>query len=238
MSTNVLVVDQVFTTLPKALAIDSIEAFLLSMVYANAAARPARSQAASGGATAFRTKWSGALGRSGWIIQDAGSSQLTSSSTGETVSIAERIVAMAGSPAIETALNQLKTVATADDEADTAAARMFWDSAALPGYLQAAIGHLDDSRGSPTLEVVGFVIELDDLKKPAEGLLHFHKAPFKPENAADLFTQIEASSLSIQISQQTMVLQTEVFDKAKAKLKELLGDKVSVHYRAVPASLI
>ena len=82
MTTGILVVDQVLVTVPDTVGKGALEDHALSMVFANASARPVRKDATSAeeGATAFHTRWSNMLGQSGWLISAAGDAMLSMSS--------------------------------------------------------------------------------------------------------------------------------------------------------------
>ena len=274
MTGEILVVDQVLTTVAHGLSKDLITDYALSMTFANAAARPARSKASDGGAAAFGTEWTNILGQVGWILTRAGQTAFSSSATGETTTIAERLIQIGGTAAISGAVNALKSISESDEsnsesdesisesdesisesdesisesdepisESETSdgnpLAKMWWDAATAPGFLQAAVGALTAGpNDGPAFEVLAFTVDLKQLKVPSKGLFHEREKSFEPAGTSGLFASVLESSLTMDFSNVTATLNMEVFANARAKIVSLLGDKFTDHYRVQPASLI
>lgn len=236
MTQPALVVDQVFTTIATGLAPKQVTDYALGMTFANAAARPVRAAATPDEATgAFQQKWLGILGQCGWIVQQAGTSSLSSSASGQTVSIANRLRQTASLLAVDTAVDALQSLV---DEDSSALLDMWWNAAAQTGYLQAAVGALSETDDGQQLQLATFTVETAGLMVPEKGFFHHAGKPFEPTGPDAIFTQLVPSSLDMNVATITAVLNQSVFDGKRAEITKLLGDKFADHYRAAPQSLL
>lgn len=127
MPQAMLSVDQVLTRVEGMPAASDLDPYLLTMVFANAAARAGRKAVAdpAAAAQAFAQQWGQRLGQVGWVVTAAGTSRLMMSGTGQTATVADRILQAAG-PDSGAAAVMADLQARADG--DGAVVRLWWSA--------------------------------------------------------------------------------------------------------------
>lgn len=122
-----VVVDQIFAITTASDPTAGLKDALLSLVFANAAARAQRSSDPENSVDTFRNAWSSAMGNVGWVITSAGNSQISTQSSRGTTSVADRLMMNAPSSAIETAVDQLKDLSHETGNSDDLL-EMWWEA--------------------------------------------------------------------------------------------------------------
>ncbi len=246
-----VVVDQIFACIQGDDIQSRFQDFVLSMVFANAAAR-AKSQA-SGGLSheAFRSAWSSTLGNIGWVVTNAGTSNVSMTSRGATITLAANIVANAPTAAVKTAVSTLQKSIENDidpsgsssgsqaksDALQEALPGMWWKSGIQFFPFFASLGQVDLSDDVIRVELVQFSVDLDRLRLKETGLLYFGSKPLHPNSAAALFKEVLQDSIDLDVFHITAELQTQSFGQNRADLIGKLGAKVFDHFETSPAGL-
>lgn len=238
MSNPILVVDQVLTTVAGDPSQQAVQDYLLSMVFANAAARAARDSAADGDRTqAFASQWSDQLGNLGWVITQAGSMEMSSTGSQPTT-VAKQIASQAGSPAILDGLAALKALAGSEAAPDEALADMFWNAAADGEVFVGSIGQISAGADGAAFELATCTLRLDQLKVQKPCLFVRRTVPLAPTSAAALFVPVVAASVDLTVSHISASLPASLFDSKRSDLIAKLGGRIADHYRALPAGLV
>lgn len=254
MARSSVVVDQIFACIQGEDNTPRLQDFILSMVFANAAAR-AKSQAGDGfSVDAFRSGWSAALGNLGWVITAAGTSKMSMSSRGATTTIAQRILTNAPSAAIEMAITALhdvtqeqgpatqsapisKSHGSSEPSDDDQVQNMWWQSGRKFSPFYASLGAVDLTGDVIRAELVQFTLVLDKLQVKDTGLLHFGSKPLHPKSTAAIFDEVLADSIDLDVSHITAELHPQSFGHNRADLIAKLGGKVFDHFETTPPNL-
>ena len=237
MALPMLSVDQVLTGVDGAPAAADLDPYLLTMVFANAAARAGRKAIpdAAGAADAFARQWLQRLGQVGWIITAAGTTRLTSSGTGQTATVADRLRQAAGSDGGVPAVLDAVAAGAADPGP---VLQLWWRAVTDPALMQGAIGRLGQGPDGLQLALVGFTLDGSKLRRPAQGLLHRTGVPVDLSSPAALFEEVQAGSIDLTTTSLTAVLKGDVFAAQRPDLDRMVGAKMAEHVAAEPPSLM
>ena len=239
MTVPVVVVDQIFSCIEGADAQPRLQDFVLSMVFANAAARAQSKQGDGFAPDAFRGAWSSALGNLGWVITGAGTSTIHTQSRGATTTLADRIIASAPSAGVEKALSALNALCGdgSDKGDDAGLAKLWWQSGSDFAPFYASVGSVDLTGTSVVAELAQFSVKLDDLEVKERGFLHPKSKPLDPNSAAAIFDDVLESSIELSAFHIQLELHPEKFAASKQDLIAKLADKVFDHFITSPAGL-
>lgn len=238
MSSPILVVDQVLTAVAGEPSQQLLRDYLLSMVFANAAARAARNNAAADAeAQDFASEWSNQLGNLGWVITQAGSARISFAGS-QTTTVADQVALQAGGPGIENGLTALKSLVSSRTDEVQALTDMFWNAAADGDVLVGSIGQVSAGPDGPAFELATFTLPLDRLAVSKPGLLGRKTAPLAPTSPAAFFVEVDADSVDLSVSHISASLRADLFAAKRDDLIAKLGDRVEAHYRALPSDLV
>ena len=233
MPQQILAVDQVLTQVGGISTAGDLYPYVLSMVFANAAARASRKAVSDpkAAAQAFSQQWNQRLGQVGWVITSAGTATLLTSGTGMTATVGGRISQAAGaSSAIAGLFASLKA---ATDPANPAT--MLWWSAVTEGALmQGALGDVSLGSDGLQLSLTTFVLDGSRLLLPGQGILHRKANPPDLTTPHVLFQQVQAGTIDLTTSSLTAVLRADVFGASKPELEQLLAAKMKSHVASQP----
>ena len=237
MALPMLSVDQVLTGVAGAPAAADLDPYLLTMVFANAAARAGRKAIpdAAGAAEAFARQWMQRLGQVGWIITAAGTTRLMSSGTGQTATVADRLRQAAGPDGGAGAVLDAVAAGAADPGP---ALRLWWGAVTDPALMQGAIGQVGVGPDGLQLALVSFTLDGSKLRRPAQGFLHREGQPVDLSTPAALFDEVQAGSIDLTTTSLTAVLKADVFAAQQPDLDRMVGAKMAEHIAAEPPSLV
>lgn len=237
MPQAMLSVDQVLTRVEGMPAASDLDPYLLTMVFANAAARAGRKAVAdpAAAAQAFAQQWGQRLGQVGWVVTAAGTSRLMMSGTGQTATVADRILQAAG-PDSGAAAVMADLQSRADGEG--AVVRLWWSAVCEGPMLQGAIGQVSAGADGLRLALVSFTLDGSRLLMPREGFLHRTAPPPDLSTPQVLFQELQAGSIDLTTSALTAVLQGDVYASQKPDLDRMVGAKMAAHVAAEPPSLV
>lgn len=240
MSLPLLTVDQILTTVTGNPSEADLQAYVLSMVFANATGRAARNDAPdpAAKAQAFNAQWNSQLGNLGWVITAAGTSSIQSVNSDQTTTVDHQIRAQAGSPAVAATLDALAVKATDKSPMAQALTQMFWEAGSAETPFAAAVGQLSSGPDGLTFELATFTLPLDVLAVPKKGIVFGHSTKLNPTSVVGLFEQVLASSVELSVSHLTARLQPEVFAGNRTDLIVKLQGHAPSRFCSVPAGLV
>ena len=237
MSRALVVVDQIFASVEGAYNQSLLQDFILSTVFANAAARASRNAAAESANDAFRNEWSSALGQLGWVVSSAGVTQLSSYSGRSVTTLARNIDAAISSPAIAGALDALEGLTQSKDTDAAKLTDMWWRAGAQADPFYASIAVVDLTGDNPVGEFAQFTVDMNALEIKDDGILLPSDKPLDPTSAKALFTEVLARSIRMTNYQIKAELQLEQFQSQRSTLIDRLGSKVFDHFETQPLGL-
>ncbi len=240
MPLPLLAIDQVLTTVAGSPAEEGLQAYVLSMVFANAAARTTRNQATDSAdkAQIFNAQWNSQLGSLGWVVTAASTSSIQSFSSGQTTTVDRQLRTQAASPAVGTTLDALAALATDQSAPAQALTQMFWEAGSAEVPFSAAVGQFSSASDGPSFELAIFTLTLGALGVEKRGLVFGHAAKLNPTSVLGLFELVLASSVELSVSHVAARLQPDVFAAKRAELAEKLQGRAANHFCSVPAGLI
>lgn len=239
MSFPILAIDQILTTVVGSPAEEDLQAYVLSMVFANAAARTARNQANDGAdkASIFNSQWNSQLGNLGWVVTAAGTSSMQSFSSGQTTTVDHELRTQLASSGVNTTLDALATLATDNSPSAQALTQMFWESGSADIPFVAALGQFLSTSDGPTFELATFTLLLDSLMIEKRGSIFGQATKLNPDSVVGLFESVLASSVELSVTHITARLQPDIFAAKRADLVQKLQGRAASHFCSVPAGL-
>jgi hypothetical protein len=240
MVQTVIAVDQVLTIVPKIPFQPLLQDYILGMVFANAAARASRSTITNSNdaAQVFNNQWNNQLGQIGWILTSAGSQQIKYSGSNQTTTIADSLVQQAGSDVVLQAINTLKSLTESNDSSATALTDFWWEFATQGQFMQSYIGQLMCSSESVNFEMFLFSVDLSKIQVPSSGFLNMKSSSLDYSSIKAIFSNVLASSIELTTYNLSAVLQIDIFAKSREELNQLIGAKLTDHYKTFPANLL
>ena len=231
MSVQLLAVDQIITTVSADHG--ALRDYLLSMVYVNAAGRAA-ADAAGGDSPVgqFTTTWQRTLGTHGWILSQAGTTSLRSSSNQEGTALGSPLEATLGDAHAVDALSELRKLITSSPEDPLV--RLWWQAATrFDGMLTAGFGRVTSAGREPSMSLDLLSLDLRTLQRPKHGLFG-HAEPFTVTGPSALNDAVEPSSVAADTHSITATLNPEVFAAVREGVISQLGSKFADHYAGSP----
>lgn len=244
MDSQLLTVDQVITEVSESTAHNLVRDYALSMVFANASARAQSKASASSDYSVFKDMWLSQLGKLGWVISNAGTTNIQSSSSDKT-NIAALIRQQATSQSVANILTLLdKSFSAPKDSNDRPAVRPsqrmistisnWWDFCVNDaGVMHSVIGLVGSQNDRPIFELDIITIDLSKVEIRSKGLFS-KKQDFSYEDVSCLFDDIDPDTVDISCQNLTAQLDPSVFNGVRDELAEKLGDKFADHYAAFP----
>lgn len=232
-----VVVDQIFAITTASDPTAGLKDALISLVFANAAARAQRSSDPENSVDTFRNAWSSAMGNVGWVITSAGNSQISTQSSRGTTSVADRIMMNAPSSAIETAVDQLKDLSHETGNSDDLL-EMWWEAGRQFKPFYASLAAVDIDPDSIVLELAQFSVDLGALEVPDGGVLFPREKPLHPKSPAAFFENVLENSIDMSVYHIRCELNLQVFGTQRRELEKKLGDKFFDHFRTLPEGLL
>ena len=245
MSQSILTVDQVLTNVSGSQSPqfkDQLNDYVLGMVYANAAARSERNKVDNdpeSAAQTFNNQWSNILGKIGWVLTSAGTTQM-SSSNGQTTTIADRIKLLSGgsTSTISQVIDTLKELTESDNPDETELLELWWQKATQETLMQGSLGQLVPSQNGLSFEIFSFTIDLKKLQTPATRILERQHHPLDISSAKAMYFKVLTSGINITTSNLSAVLQDDVWATQKDEVANRVGSKVIEHYKTLPTDML
>jgi hypothetical protein len=227
--TNFVAVDHVLSVIQDTAA---FEAYTLSVVFANAAAR-ARVAGQPGGLSAAETyysAWISSLGQLGWTVREAASTRMANAGGNQTTSIASAISTRIQSEAPEIPIAAVLMAVKGACGEDPAPGFSFWweHGTSISGTIHVTFANVSELSG--TLKLSADVINLDSskLQVPKTRILG-KPEPLDCSSFSCLFSEVLASSVDLHSHAITATLDLQAFAPNQAELQERLGSNAQSH---------
>lgn len=237
MARPVVVIDQIFSSISEPSAQSKLQDFVLSMVFANAAARAQSKDGTLFATDPYRNAWSNTLGSLGWLVTGAGTSVIKTDSYDATTTVADRIAANAPSDAIVSALSALNAYCKEDAEEPSKLTKLWWESGNQFDTFFASVGAVNLTDDVVVVELAQFSVDLKKLAVKGHGLLHPRPKSLDPTSACAIFDEVLERSIDMTTFHIQAEMHAEKFETRKSELEAKLGDKIFDHFLTQPAGL-
>ncbi|WP_284620752.1 hypothetical protein [Aquabacterium humicola] len=222
--------DQVLLDTPEGSDPSALQDVLVSLVYANAAARAASAiGAGSARCGAFISSWVSQLGKQGWVLSAAMRSSMASSSSrpGPAVTLGTAVVAGSADDAATSVMATLQQLV--DVTPDDPLVQLWWRTAsAVEGCLYTALGAIEWSEAGPVLSLTWLTLDGSGLRQPAPGMLQPRPA-LALNGPQVLNATVDASTVQVVVRRIDAQLNPQVFAAHRDALRAQLGSKFYEH---------
>ena len=235
-----IAVDQVLVFSPSDMDERLVDAYLTTMVFANAAARSASGALQSPEAcTAFYLKWSSTLASLGWTLTSGGESQIASRSLAKKTTTLAAEISKTVEPNTAEILASLERGHQLSPDAESFL-KFWWDKVKTDAtFACLTLGMLNqDTSGEerrPKYDLTVLFIDMSKITRPKPSLLA--PAPkFEANTWQSLFVAVNANLDLPPTKSITGVLDLQVYGQQEAQIKAMLQNKAPEHYRLAALS--
>ena len=219
-TTNLTAIDNILTRVGADPAHDP---FMLSAVYADAAARATVKAAAATEGSPYFARWSGVMGELGWHLTATSAAHVSLSARGAHPALIDLLAA--ADPTAAAALALVKRRAGQASEGLD-----FWWSwvGVQEGELTLGFAAADGPRFTASF----FSVPAAQLLHPRTRILR-RATPVDTSTWAALLAPLDAAPVDIGLRQFTASLDVDHFAASEAQVRAALGDKFTAHYQTV-----